>query len=317
MKRQKVLTCIIIQLFIIVLPFAGEIRANEKRKPRIAVLDFKTNNTSRLVAESTRDILEVHLYKTGAFDILERAEVDPVFKEKGITDRFCSDADCAAKMGEILAADKIIIGSINKIKKFTITLKCIDLKKNRIEFADYETGLSEDEIVNTVKKFVQRIAAGIEKPEDKNNETVPVLYSTTGYYVRGIVPGWAQIYAGKNGKGYLFIGVFTVSSIFAGFSIYDFYDKRDEYDSLSQGDESLFREKYEASDRALTRMYIAVSVWAAVYIANWIDVIFFSKPSSGKGGLFSYGNNYFSVNIYNSSIAARELQLTAFLGIKF
>ncbi|MCP4134112.1 MAG: hypothetical protein GY754_24280 [bacterium] len=325
-KRHKLLACIFIQLIIIiVLPFTGEIQANEKKKPRIAVLDFKADNTSRSVAESVRDILEVHLYKTGAFDLLERAEVDPVFKERGITARFCSDAHCAAKMGEILAADKIIIGSVNKTKKFTITLKCIDLKKNSIEFADYKTGLSENEIINTVKKFAQRAAANIEKPENKSNHREPALYSTTGYYFRGIVPGWAQIYAGKNGKGYLFIGMFTVSSVLAGFSIYDFNKKRDEYDSLTGGSSSLFQEKYETSDRALTRMYIAVSIWAAVYIANWIDAIFFSKPSfgktesagTGKAGLFNRDSNYFSFSIYNPPMAARELQLRAFLGIEF
>ena len=57
--------------------------AEPVQKKRVAVLQFKSNNTSKSYADIVRDIMEVRLYETDCFDIVERNRIDLILKEQG------------------------------------------------------------------------------------------------------------------------------------------------------------------------------------------------------------------------------------------
>ena len=71
------MTFIILFLFI-----CGNSISFAKERERIAVLDFKANNTSISDANIVRNNIELGLYKSGYFNLLERDSIKLVLKEQ-------------------------------------------------------------------------------------------------------------------------------------------------------------------------------------------------------------------------------------------
>ncbi len=119
------------------------------------------------------------------------------------------------------------------------------------------------------------------------------------YYLRGIVPGWAQIYAGKNIKGYIFAGTFGAATLGAvGTSIY-YFKTKDDYNKIpSSSTKEEFDAAYNKYATASLYMNTFIGITAVVYAANWVDVIFFSRES-----YINAGNNIYRID-NSSSICA-------------
>lgn len=258
---------------------AGDAFSKDNVKMRLAILGFNSNNIKNSHAEGIRDMIEVELYKTGLFEILERNQFDLILKEKGYN-KNCIDPECAVKIGKILSADKIIIGSVSNIGGINITIKFVDIKKGIIEYADMEKSANEAGIMDSVQKLSEKISGKIagKDPEIKITKTKPDDYTYLKYYSLGVIPGLGQIYAGKTAKGYLFLGGFTTLAGFSGYAIYDFTKKRKAYENLASGTSAEYDSKYKSSENALNLVKISFGILGAFYLYNWVDIIFFSKP---------------------------------------
>ena len=158
-------------------------------KPRVAILNFKANNTATAYADVVRDILEVHLYKTNAYDIVERNQIDVILKEQGIEDKYCSDTGCAVRIGKILSVDTVVIGSVNRAGKFTITIKFVNVKEGIVEYADSEIAdiesVIEDAVNTLAKRSAERLTDGSPASRSRAGQS-----NLADYYYRGIIPGW-------------------------------------------------------------------------------------------------------------------------------
>lgn len=56
--------------------------------------------------------------------------------------------------------------------------------------------------------------------------------SEYGYYLRGFIPGWGQFYYNHDTKGCMFLGGFVLSSGFAGYAIYDYFNTKSAYNKV-------------------------------------------------------------------------------------
>ncbi len=280
MKKLYRLIAIITVILLMAVVNPGAFAA-DGGKLRLAILNFRASSVSRPMTDSIRDMVEVELYRTGLFEMLERNQFDIILREQGFGERPCDETNCAVQIGKAVSADKIIIGSVNRIDGIGIAVKLIDVKKGTIEYADIDSASSEKILVDAIKRLTGRIALKIETdpgnesyyPRNKNNYT-----ENLRYYSLGLVPGLGQIYAGYSTKGYLFLGCFIAAAGFMGYSIENFYSKRDEYESFSSGTKEELDQKYNQSEKALRRAKISIGIFSAVYIANFIDVIFFNAP---------------------------------------
>ncbi|MCP4133909.1 MAG: hypothetical protein GY754_23265 [bacterium] len=315
-RTVKPILSSLICIVVIILCSSGAFAQNKKR---VAILGFGANNTSKEYAKVVRDIFEVRLFKTGSVEILERDRIDIILNEQGFELTGCVDTECAVKIGKILSVDMVAVGSINKTGKFTIIIKFVDITKARVAYADSESAQTEDHIEDAIEKLASKIAA---HPVFAGTGSMPEPVSASyGYYLRGFVPGWGQFYSGKSSKGYLFSGGFIASSSFAIYGFVNYRLKKDSYHSLSSSASGKeFTEKYDAYDNAAIIAQVSLGVFAAVYVINWIDIIFFSKPSAQKmANAFSFENTYISFNIttinQNNRIPGEdclELRLSSF-----
>lgn len=307
-KFYLLILTIIFEFFI-----SGNAFSNNQIKIRLAILNFSSTNIKNSPAEGIRDMVEVELYKTGLFEILERNQFDLILKEKGYENNRCKDPGCAVKIGKVISADKVIIGSVNNIGGINITIKFVDIKTGIVEYADIEKSKDDTGIIDSVHKLSEKISMKFAGTENKNaklksNQTD---YSYPTYYSLGIIPGLGQLYAGKKTKAYLFLGGFVSLAGFSGYAIYDFNKKRKAYEDLKSGTSEDYETKYKASGNALNLVKVSFGILGAFYLYNWVDIIFFNNPIAEEqvpeNKLNSLTFNINRQNYYNSYSLPSEI----------
>lgn len=104
-------------------------------KTIIAVTDFEPRGgVSENDAASLSDRFREYLIKTGKFRVMERNEMDIILKEQGFQQTgACKDNACLVEMGQLIAVEKIISGSIGKVGSIhTISTKLLDVETGAI-----------------------------------------------------------------------------------------------------------------------------------------------------------------------------------------
>jgi len=265
-------------VIILCIAMAGaEVRAQERVS--VAVLNIRGVNVSKIVANAMTDLIRSEMVKKGMFTIVERGQMNEILKEQGFQQSGCTDEACAVKVGKLLSAQKIMIGEMTKVgNSFLITVRIVDVGKGASEFAASEKTKSLDDLdvagVNITEKLTQSILRGNKSPVVTGGSHVPA-----GYYFKGIVPGLAQFSTGQTPKGFIYSGIFLLTGAVAVYSFIDYKDKKRAYDDLPQGTaQDIFDEKYDDYKVATNIALYSGIIWGAAYIANWIDVLFISRP---------------------------------------
>jgi hypothetical protein len=318
-------------MFMIFTPSGLSAEEQIYQKKRIAVLNFNANRTSEEYAETVREFFEVHLYKTGVFDLLERRRIDVVIKGLGAETAQCGDVECALMIGKLLKVDFVTIGSLNRLGGFAITVKFIDVTAGTVAYADFDKAGSEDEIDGALKRLADRAAGKVVDKKPDKIEQNPLLVrqeqkkpemigpTALGYFLRSAVPGWGQIYTGNTWRGIIYAGAFALAGGYTWYRINDFNRKRHEYESLSPVYSSPveYRLRHNEADKALLHANISIGIWIAAYSINWIDAIFLSRPvfTGGLAERTDRQNRFFSVNVNSDSLSG--MMLSASCGIRF
>ena len=127
--------------------------------------------------------------------------------------------------------------------------------------------------------------ARIEEKKARHREEAPEapeVKSMQGYYLRGIVPGWGQVYAGSEMKGYIYAGTFVATGLFWAVAHLNYTDKKQAYDDLPYGTTGdKFDSAHDAYKKAGIMAYAAMGLVGLAYAANWVDILFFTKPRFG------------------------------------
>ena len=113
--RKKVLVLTLAVIFMVV--FSSLVSGEKEEKPRIGVLRF-TNHTAAgwwngSVGQELQDMLAAELVSTGAFQILERKEIDAVLGEQDLGESGRISPKTKAKMGKIKGAKYLIAGTVS------------------------------------------------------------------------------------------------------------------------------------------------------------------------------------------------------------
>lgn len=110
-------------MLVLLLVFSSLAVAEEGEKPRIGVLRF-TNHTAAgwwngSVGQELQDMLAAELVSTGAFQVLERKEIDAVMGEQDLGNSGRVSPSTKAKMGKIKGAQYLIAGTVSASEEDT------------------------------------------------------------------------------------------------------------------------------------------------------------------------------------------------------
>ncbi len=97
---------------------AGAAPAEAQPRPRIAVVGFDNNSSFNAWGDrlglAAQDELTTQLVQSGAFTVVERAQLDRVLNEQQLGMSGAVDPRTAARIGEILGIDYVLTGSITQ-----------------------------------------------------------------------------------------------------------------------------------------------------------------------------------------------------------
>ncbi len=141
----------------------------------------------------------------------------------------------------------------------------------------------------------------------------------SGYYLRSLVPGWAQIYAGEKCKGYTLLGVFAVAGSLTVYSGIHYRNSRDDYHRLGQGttrDE--FDEKYNAY-RNSAYLFLGFGViTASLFVLSIVDSLLITKEEYMRiTGIGEKTESFFPLVLACGMDASRGKIFLAGAGIRF
>lgn len=149
-------------------------------RERIAVLDFKTVNLTGDKSRIISELIRTDLINTNKFTVIERSQVDMIFKEHGFSSTGVTDDTSAARIGKLLTAQKILIGSVMKIGEgMVITSRVVDVEKGVAESSAKVTAETDDALVPEVGNLVAMLTGGEAVESQVASTTSKVILKTS------------------------------------------------------------------------------------------------------------------------------------------
>lgn len=106
---------------------------SQQSKINIAVLDLEPTSIPNADAQFLSDRLRSELFKTGAFQVVERDKMQEILNEQGFQLSGCTSVDCAVEAGQLLNVQQMIAGNIGKIEDlYSISVRLINVESGAI-----------------------------------------------------------------------------------------------------------------------------------------------------------------------------------------
>ena len=296
------------RIFFLTLVFAIAVTqsAFAAKQMRIAIMELKADGVPAREARTVSNMIRTDLINMNKFVVLERAQMNEILKEQGFQQTGCTDASCAVEIGRLLSAKKILVGEVSPMgKTIIITVRIVDVEKGVSEYAAREKAQSEDVLDLSVARITRKLASVIERKSvgsyahsDSSDRGTAGPVTPAGYYARGILPGWSQIYTGHRAKGWILMGAFVGSAAFATVATMGTINDMNTYQDLgSDAADSEFDDAYDNWQKSAGLAAIAIGITSAIYLYNWADVLFFNKPAfTAASGATEPGDTFLALD---------------------
>jgi len=139
---------------------AGSVGA---QKPRIAILAFENNSTWSFWGDrlglAASDEMTTQLVKSGEFSVIERRQIEAILSEQNMGASGLVDPATAARVGKLLGAQAVIVGSITK---FSLDRKSGGVGPLSASFTEAES-MIDARLIDTSTGEIKLVAEGTGK----------------------------------------------------------------------------------------------------------------------------------------------------------
>lgn len=119
-------------------------------------------DTARLLDE----LITTSLTREALFTVIERNRIDLLLEEQKFQQSGITDTSSAVRLGGILNADKILLGSIGKYDskyvEYILSLRLIDVERAEVEAAESIQVRSVEDLPEKVEELIRRISSGMD-----------------------------------------------------------------------------------------------------------------------------------------------------------
>ncbi|MFH0918981.1 MAG: PEGA domain-containing protein [Fibrobacterota bacterium] len=127
----------------------------------VAVADFAARGVAANDAAAMADRFSAELSAAGKFQVIERSRLSEIVRETALQQAVCSDPACATDLGKLLAAKKIVLGSVSKVGGiFSVTVRFVNVETGQIEqnlSEDCDCGI-EELLTATLRRMARKLA---------------------------------------------------------------------------------------------------------------------------------------------------------------
>jgi hypothetical protein len=289
------------KIIISILIFIFPITAFSQERLRIAVMPFSAGSgVSKPEANYLTDRVRTGLIKTGKFDVISNDQIQAMMKTKQTKQEVgagsCTSEKCIIDLGNALECEKMIVGSAaGAFKEFAISIKMLDVVKQKYDLAEEITLKSKDQFPDAAREIIKMLANKQSKSSisfsDKKDDTSvvsgPVTY--TGLLWRSLlIPGWGHIYSDQT-RGYAYGGLFVITGGLFLWSQLDYSSKQSAYSDAKPG--ANFDQLHTDANNA--HKFLGLMSWA--FLATYVVVL---------GDAFIFGGS----NVATSSAMMSRVQ---------
>lgn len=127
------------------------ISSQEESKPIVAILDLFGDGGSKAETKAITNLLISSIYETDLVSVIDRNQREEILSEIMFSLSGCADESCAIEVGKMLAADIMIIGTLDSIgSRLSVDLKAIDVASSKLVGTFNKLFESIDEIVDSI-----------------------------------------------------------------------------------------------------------------------------------------------------------------------
>ncbi|MCD6420413.1 MAG: hypothetical protein J7L41_06875, partial [Synergistetes bacterium] len=102
--------------------------AEARSKPRIAIIDLRPMGVEKYLGEASAELLRTRLINDGRFIVVERALLQKIAHEQKLQMSGLVSTKTAVRIGRLVGANYIIVGSIMKLgSKLILSVRLIDV----------------------------------------------------------------------------------------------------------------------------------------------------------------------------------------------
>lgn len=142
-----------------VMDITEEEEANTDLLPLVTVLDFTIENLSKAEGMIIVDLLSNYLFETNRFRVLDRGQRDNILLEINFSLSGCADELCQLEVGKMLAADKIVVGSLGRIgNRYIINTKLIEVPTGETVSTSQEIYRSIDDLIDNCQNIIEELS---------------------------------------------------------------------------------------------------------------------------------------------------------------
>jgi tetratricopeptide (TPR) repeat protein len=117
--------------------------------PLITVLDFAIENMAKSDGRLIVDLVFSALVSSHKYRVLDRGQRDNILKEVEFSLSACTDEKCQLEVGRLLAADKIVVGSLGKVgQRYILNAKMLDVRTGEALASAYKVFPSLEDLVD-------------------------------------------------------------------------------------------------------------------------------------------------------------------------
>ena len=160
--------------------------------PSVAVMDFSGRSVSKDEAAALADRFRSELSQQGAYEVMERAQMDLILKEQAFQQSGCVDQSCAVEAGQLIAVTKIVTGTVSRVGGiYSVNVKMTDVATGRID-----QNISEDcdcPIENLLTTTMARIAARLAGRDVAASQGIAIQKGDASLFVK-TSPEGARVY---------------------------------------------------------------------------------------------------------------------------
>ncbi len=163
-------------------PVAQKKDAVELPQGKVTIAVLNLDNSGEFTEAEIKlftDRVNSGIVKVNRFLVVERQQIDEILKEQGFQQSgACSNQECLMEVGQLLAVQKVISGSVGKMENiYPVSLKVVDVKTGEVDaqiVEDYKGSKSKllSECIPAITEQLLRKAGYLDKGVTKKKKLV-------------------------------------------------------------------------------------------------------------------------------------------------
>jgi len=124
----------------------------------ISVLDFVVENLPKSNGVMIVDLMSSALVEAGKYRVIDRTQREKIMKEIEFSLGDCTDDACQLEIGRLLAADKIIVGTLGEMGgKYILSVKMLDVETGEVVSSAHSIYTSLGSLVDGCTDLVRKL----------------------------------------------------------------------------------------------------------------------------------------------------------------